>query len=132
MPIFLYRCMECGKKSEAYRKIENRLDCPKCSCGGETEKLLTPAMVIKPFEPYRTVAHDKEANKPFLIKTRAEHKAFLARNGYEEVGNDRSCAPKSDEELKEIRARQKDSPDAPMVDVEKLKREGFIQEDLTA
>src|SRR5690606_16645416 len=124
--------MDCGTKTETYRKIDQRLDCPKCKCGGETEKILTPAMVIKPFEAYTTVAYDKEANKPFLIKTRAEHKAFLARNGYEEVGNDKSCAPKSREEIAEKREREKDSPDTPMVDVEKLKREGFIQEDLTA
>lgn len=40
------------------------------------------------FTPYRAVGR----GRPW-IKTRQEHKDYLRQNGYEEVGNDSSCAP---------------------------------------
>lgn len=46
-------------------------------------------MIMGAFRAYRTVAGD-EANggKPVTIHSRDEHKAFLRRNGYAEVGNE--------------------------------------------
>lgn len=44
--------------------------------------------IIKDIEPYRTVAADVDG-KQKVITSRAEHKAFLRRNGYLEVGNEK-------------------------------------------
>lgn len=106
MPIYRYECEACGRGQDAYRTIEGRHDCPRCEkCGGHTARKITPTMVSV-FTPYRTVAHDKETGKTMTIRTQAEHRAFLQRNGYEEVGTDRSMAPLQQEEIAHRRAQQ--------------------------
>lgn len=44
--------------------------------------------IIKDIEPYKTVAAEKATGKQIRIGSRREHKEFLRRNGYEEIGND--------------------------------------------
>lgn len=98
MPTYLYICPS-GHRQEAVRKIDARDECPPCRCGLPTERRITATMVSV-FSPYMTVAHDKETGKPMMIRTRDEHRAFLTRNGYEEVGNDASMAPLPAEEVR--------------------------------
>lgn len=106
MPTYTYRCSKCPALGTAFRTIAERNRCPKCTqCGAGTEKILTPPMVSV-FSPYTTVAHDKESGKPQRIRTQAEHRAFLTRNGYEEVGNDKSMAPLSADEHAHRRAEK--------------------------
>lgn len=69
---------------------------------------------MRDIKSYKTVAWDKETNKPVYITSRSKHRAFLRRNGYEEVGNDKSMAPPSKEELIERRKQQQDT--APVID----------------
>lgn len=104
MPVYTYFCRECGKRQEAIRRVAERGQCPRCDfCFGPTELRITPTMISTGFQPYRTAAHDKETGKTMNIRSRGEHQAFLARNGYEEVGNDRSMAPLPQEEVKHRR-----------------------------
>ena len=106
MPVYVYRCGTCQAKGTAYRTIAERDLCPTCTqCGAATEKIITPTMVAV-FTPYRAVAEDKDSGKRPIIRTRAEHDAFLRRNGYEEVGNDRSMAPRAPEEIQQRRAEK--------------------------
>jgi len=44
--------------------------------------------LIKDIEPYMSVAADVNGKAP-LIRSRREHKEFLKRNGYIEIGNER-------------------------------------------
>jgi hypothetical protein len=44
--------------------------------------------IIKDIEPYRAVAADVDGNAP-VIKSRREHREFLKRNNYIEVGNEK-------------------------------------------
>lgn len=46
-------------------------------------------MVMPDIQPYKTVAADIRTGKPIVINSRSEHKEFLRRNGYEELGNDK-------------------------------------------
>lgn len=104
MPTYVYACGPCKKRIETHRRIAQRDDCPPCpACGGATERQITATMVSV-FSPYKAVAADKETGLRPFIKTRAEHEAFLRRNGYEEVGNDKSMAPPSREEFLAKRA----------------------------
>jgi putative FmdB family regulatory protein len=106
VPMYTYRCGACHAKGTAFRSIAERDRAPKCTqCGGATEKIITSTMVSV-FTPYRAVAEDKETGKRPVIRSKAEHQAFLRRNGYEEVGNDRSMAPRSSEEISARRAEQ--------------------------
>lgn len=49
--------------------------------------------IIKDIDPYKTVAADVNG-KPAKIGSRREHREFLKRNNYVEVGNDPMRAPK--------------------------------------
>jgi hypothetical protein len=44
--------------------------------------------IIRDIEPYRSVALDIASGKRALIGGRAQHREFLRRNNYVEVGND--------------------------------------------
>jgi putative FmdB family regulatory protein len=129
MPIYRYRCPFCLGEQDEYRKIAERDQAPECH-RRSMERVIMPTMVSV-FNSYTPIAADKDDGKRRVIRTKKEHEAFLRRNGYEEVGNDKSMAPPHPEEVKARREQWKDAPDTPVVDVEKLKREGWIQEDLT-
>lgn len=106
MPTYVYQCLECAKRQEAVRRIAERDECPKCDrCYGITERRITATMVSV-FQPYTTPCFDRETGKPMRINSASEHRAFLARNGLEEVGNDKSMAPLSPEAHAERRARK--------------------------
>jgi putative FmdB family regulatory protein len=82
MPTYEYQC-RCGKVTDAYRTVEDRNKSPQCSCGGQTEKIISaPSMVIPDIQPYKAVAGDQR-----WIKSRAEHREFLRSNDLIEVGN---------------------------------------------
>lgn len=103
MPTYLYACTACGHKQDGVRRVDERDDCPHCErCFGNTERRITATMVSV-FTPYTTACFDKETGKPMRIKSAAEHRAFLARNGLEEVGNDKSLAPKPPEQIAHLR-----------------------------
>lgn len=117
MPIYTYRCDSCEATGTAFRTVAERNACPTCTqCGGATQKVITPTMVSV-FTPYRAVAVDKDSGEKPLIRTRAEHDAFLRRNGYEEVGNDKSMAPLSEDEVAHRRQEKlKEQAAAPVFD----------------
>ena len=128
MPLYSFRCA-CGATRDEYRTVETRNDAPLCH--GPMERVITPPMVSV-FNSYRAIAGEQDGGERPYIRNKAEHAAFLRRNGYEEVGTDKSMAPPScPEEIQDRQQKWKDAPDAPMVDVEKLKREGWLTEDLT-
>lgn len=76
------------------------------------------AMVQADIQPYRAIAVDKETGKVPIINSRKQHREFLRRNDYVEVGND------------PIRKRKSEStePDAPMLSVGEMKKAGFVEE----
>ncbi len=90
MPLYNYEC-ECGVQKTEWHKIDERHNGPEC-CGVKMLLKLMPTMVQADISPYRTVAADKETGKRLNIGSRKEHKEFLRRNGYEELGNEK---PKS-------------------------------------
>lgn len=103
MPTYVYRCPFCLKEQEAFRAIAERDDAPVCH-NRRGERVIKPTMVSV-FQPYQAVASDKDSGERPFIRSKAEHEAFLRRNGYEEVGNDRSMAPPSAEEIAARRAQ---------------------------
>jgi hypothetical protein len=60
----------------------------------EPEKRARPRGVISDLDPYRAVASDVACGgKRPVITGRRQHREFLQRNGYVEVGNERGPAP---------------------------------------
>ena len=84
MPVYQYRCNDCGKDHDQYNTVENRQKGPKCSCGGDTTKVISaPSMVMPDIQPYKAVAGDQR-----WITSRAQHREFLRQNDLIEVGNE--------------------------------------------
>lgn len=119
MPIFRYRCPVCGLASDEFRKIASRDDpllCPRDRAG--MQRIIMPTMVQADIAPYRSVAIDKETGRPAEIHSRKQHREFLRRNDYVEVGNDGG----------KIKRRDDGPADAPMLSVEQMKKAGFVEE----
>lgn len=112
MPIYRYECV-CGHEADEFRKIDDRDDCPE-HCGSPMTRKIMPTSVQADIETYRSVAVDKETGKPVIVNGRKQHREFLRRNDYVEVGNE---APKF------IREPQPDS--APMLTKEQMKKAGL-------
>lgn len=88
MPLYDYLCSKCGKIQEAYRTIADRDNGPTC-CRRKTVKQISHYHVAPMFTAYR--ATGKERGK--VIRSRAEHRDYLNKHDYIEVGNDKSLAP---------------------------------------
>lgn len=73
---------------------------PRADANGMVAKhLATPRfladaapMVISDIEPYRPTAADKHSGQRPVIGGRRQHREFLRRNGYVEVGNERPAS----------------------------------------
>ena len=137
MPIYTFACSHCQALIDAWRAIEDRDrpptgQCPRCGYSSVVfeRRIVPPAVQV--FKAYRTVAAEKDGGERPVIRTRAEHEAFLRRNDYVEVGNDKRMAPMSNEELKhraQLRAKEAVT-DAKVYTEQDLIREGWIAEDL--
>ena len=117
MPIYRYKC-ECGQEYDEFRKIDNRNDSPICLCGKKTELRIMPTSIKADIEPYMTAANDKRTGEPVYITSGKQHREFLRRNDYVELGNDRITPRKKDE----------GPADAPMMSVDEMKKQGYIEE----
>lgn len=85
MPIYSYRCTveSCLKEQDAYATVENRHKGPLCSCGANTEKVISaPSYVIPDIQPYQVPGSKRR------IESRAQHREFLRSKDLIEVGNE--------------------------------------------
>ena len=57
-------------------------------CFGHFRPRGASIQIIKDIEPYRAVAVDIATGKPPVLGGRRQHREFLKRNGYYEVGNE--------------------------------------------
>lgn len=95
MPFYNYKCAVCSACVEEYRKIPERDNKIVC-CGEEMKRQMDAPFVIPDISAYHAVAIDKETGKRPVITSRKQHKEFLARNDYVELGNE-FRPPKRDE-----------------------------------
>src|ERR1700748_2632408 len=63
-------------------------DWPQACYGHFRAKSSSALQIIKDIEPYKAVAADKATGKTPVIGGRRQHREFLKRNGYHEVGNE--------------------------------------------
>lgn len=50
--IYEYQCQVCQQVTDAWRRVDDRNDCPTCECGGETKKIISGYRVHGDMEPY--------------------------------------------------------------------------------
>ena len=88
MPIYRMLCASCGHEEDIYRslaKIDD--DLPEC-CGNTMGRKICAPAVIADIQPYQAMGVDVATGKAPVITSRSEHRAYLRRNGYVEVGSD--------------------------------------------
>lgn len=86
--IYAMICRECGAEHDIYRHVaERNRDIPICCTAPMERKICAPA-VIGDISPYQAMGYDLASGNAPIIKSRSEHRAYLQRNGYTEVGND--------------------------------------------
>ena len=88
MPLYTFKCPDCGYSETAFRKIAERDSNPPLCCGTYTERIIEAPMVAPDISAYQAVAVDVATGKPPVINSRSAHREFLQRNGYTEVGNE--------------------------------------------
>jgi hypothetical protein len=84
MPLYSYVCGHCGQTQEHYATVDNRHEGAPV-CHGKMELEIVPTMVIGDITPYKAVSGDRMGQ---MISSRREHKEFLKRNRFVEVGNE--------------------------------------------
>lgn len=87
MPIYRTRCDHCGAEDDLFRPIARMDELPSC-CGETVRRVICAPMVIADIQPYQAMAVDVATGNPPVINSRSEHREFLRRNGYVEVGNE--------------------------------------------
>lgn len=96
MPVYTCECAVCGKKEDIFRLIGERdNDLPVCH--GPMARVMCPSQPMPDIQPYKTVAVDKETGKTCVINSRKQHREFLKRNEYTEVGSDKSIYKKREQ-----------------------------------
>ena len=122
MPMYEFQCLTCMRKETVFRKIDNRDDDPpECACDGvayNMQRIVFPHQFVQgDIEPYRAMGPDSP-----WISSRSEHREYLHKHGYEEVGNDSSWAPSDEDPHPSESAKQyvednfKDTKHAPSLD----------------
>jgi putative FmdB family regulatory protein len=84
VPTYEYECLLCEKREELVLPIASRNDAPMC-CGTRMGRVISAPHVNPDIAPYKAVAGDRAGQ---WITSRKEHKEFLKRNRFTEVGNE--------------------------------------------
>ena len=85
MPVYVWECPKCHNGRETVASIAERNRQEVCKCRTLMQRVITPARVSPDISPYIAVAGDM-AGKP--ITSRKQHREFLKRNRFTEVGNE--------------------------------------------
>ena len=85
MPLYDWRCPACHAPREVLRAVEDCMAPETCACGQWMVRELTPLHVMPDLAPYRAVAGDRAGE---MITSRKDHREFLRRNNFSEVGNE--------------------------------------------
>lgn len=84
MPTYVFSCPHCDEIEEIITTVADRNNAPS-HCGVRMDRVITAPHVNPDIQPYRAVAGDRAGK---VIGSRAEHREFLKRNRFVEVGNE--------------------------------------------
>lgn len=86
MPLYSYRCEHCGERKELFRKVADYNKPGPSHCFDNMTRVIAAPRVIRDIEPYQAMGVDIETGKAPMITSRSQHRDYLKRNGYVEVG----------------------------------------------
>lgn len=70
------------------KQLECLVEITDGSNRAEPEKRVRSPLIVRDIEPYKAAAVDKATGQRPLIGGRRQHREFLQRNGYREMGNE--------------------------------------------
>jgi hypothetical protein len=93
MPVYRLLCDGCGAEQDLFRRIaEIDRDLPVC-CGASMHRKVCAPAVIGDIQPYQAMGVDVATGTAPVIRSRSEHRDYLRRNNYIEVGNEMPTPP---------------------------------------
>lgn len=95
MPLYDIKCDGCGYETEIFRSLDKFDDPLPFHCFHEMRRVLSAPRVMSDIAEYRAAAADKETGEKPMITSRSQHREFLKRNNYVELGNDMPAPPKA-------------------------------------
>ena len=69
-------------------------DWPQACAGHFRQPSASGMQIIKDIEPYKAIASDIATGKPPVIEGRRQHREFMRRNNYVEIGNEKQAPRK--------------------------------------
>lgn len=84
MPLYQFECA-CGVSDDRFASVASRNEPQRCTCGKTMERVISRAYAVPDLAPYIAVGGDR-AGRP--VEGRKDHREFLKRNGFREVGNE--------------------------------------------
>lgn len=84
MPLYSYECDHCAETTDHFATVDERHTAAP-ECHGKMRLVIQPTMVSPDIAPYKAVAGDRMGQ---MITSRREHREFLKRNRFTEVGNE--------------------------------------------
>jgi putative FmdB family regulatory protein len=97
MPLYDLACRACGQVTETVIPLADfHKELRPCECGGSRYRKIAALQVMGDIEPYQAVAVDRATGNAPMITSRAHHREFMKRNGYEELGNDKPKIARDD------------------------------------
>lgn len=80
MPVYTYKCMRCEKITDFFNTIQNRKNCPVCTCGGTTEKIIVPTQVQPQMPEYTCLVSGE------VVTSRKRRKEIMKEHNLIEKG----------------------------------------------
>lgn len=88
MPLYDIKCDHCGFLTEIFRSLDEFENALPYHCFDEMHRVLSPLHIMGDIEPYQAVATDIATGAPPIITSRSQHREYLKRNDFVELGND--------------------------------------------
>lgn len=86
MPNYTFECVKCSAEKTVFLPLAD-IDKVQKHCRKPMIRVYKPLQIVSDIQPYQAVAVDLATGKPPHIGSRRQHKEFLRRNKYVEVGN---------------------------------------------
>lgn len=97
MPSYTFECVKCHRQRHEILSLAQHDDAEFIHCKKPMVQVLRAPQIIKDIEPYQAMGGDvAKGNKAPHIGSRREHKEYLRRNGYVEVGTAKPKEQKTD------------------------------------
>lgn len=88
MPLYTFSCSHCGHHKEIFRKLAEFDRVGPSHCFDAMTRVIVAPRIVSDIEPYQAMGTDIATGKKPMISSRSQHRDYLKRNGFVELGNE--------------------------------------------